>query len=274
MKTVAGKFIKTISVFFIAAIFLIPFLGIAQAETLETFSLFPGERGAIGDYRLYIQNFYFFSIGAAALIATVLIMIGGMIWVTSAGNQSRVAKAKEYISQSIIGLIILMGAYTLLQVINPQLVQLQLPGTPELGSFGPCVRLVPPGRPGGKLTYDHTCAIEDLIACDKTAGNVNVANAESLKGRTCVDICKTIANDGSCEIKEVDVCARYTGARLKIPTSTNNVAEANAFCNNNYQESRLGNPNRVCDAQARPAGKDETGTVYLWTCYFNRIRPG
>ena len=116
-----------------------------SAPKISARGLFPGELVGqdgdvkIVDFRTYIRNFYFFSIGASILVATVMIMIGGVIWVTSSGNQTRVSTAKDFITQSIIGVILLLGAYTILQVIRPSYVSLESPLLPELGTFVTCV---------------------------------------------------------------------------------------------------------------------------------------
>ena len=117
----------------------------SKSPAISARGLFPGELVGTGadvkivDFRTYIRNFYFFAIGASILVATVMIMIGGVIWVTSAGNQTRVSTAKDFITQSIIGVVLLLGAYTILQVIRPSYVSLESPLLPELGTFVTCV---------------------------------------------------------------------------------------------------------------------------------------
>lgn len=105
----------------------------------QGFELFPGELSS-PDFRFYITNFYQFAIPASILLATVLIMIGGVIWITSAGNQTRIAKAKDFIINSIIGIILLISAYLILAFINPAFVNLQPIDFPELKVPGCCVK--------------------------------------------------------------------------------------------------------------------------------------
>lgn len=126
--------------------FLLPILVLAlfvllpEVSQAAGFELFPGERAGANDYRVYVQNFYRFSIGAGILIATVLIMVGGIMWTTSAGNPGRIDKAKDYITDSIIGVVLLLGAYTILSLINPNLVNLKLPDFPKIDlAFGACL---------------------------------------------------------------------------------------------------------------------------------------
>ena len=47
------------------------------------------------------------------IIFLILIMYGGFIWMTAGGNEVKVAKAKQVLEQSIIGVIIVMAAYSI-----------------------------------------------------------------------------------------------------------------------------------------------------------------
>jgi hypothetical protein len=61
-------------------------------------------------------------LGLAAILALLMIVVGGYITMTSAGNAARASMGKGYITSSIIGLVLLFGAYLLLNTINPDLV--------------------------------------------------------------------------------------------------------------------------------------------------------
>lgn len=47
------------------------------------------------------------------IIFMILIMYGGFTWMTSMGNESKVLKAKKTITNSIIGIIIILGSYAI-----------------------------------------------------------------------------------------------------------------------------------------------------------------
>ena len=48
-----------------------------------------------------------------AIIAIVIILLGGFKWMTSAGNEDKVGEAKRLLVSGIIGLIIIIAAYSL-----------------------------------------------------------------------------------------------------------------------------------------------------------------
>ncbi|TAK05340.1 hypothetical protein EPO33_05255 [Patescibacteria group bacterium] len=70
----------------------------------------------------YILAIYRFSIGVIVTFAMVMIVIGGIRWVTAAGNASTIGAARDTIIRAIMGLLLALGSYTILYLINPELV--------------------------------------------------------------------------------------------------------------------------------------------------------
>ena len=75
----------------------------------------------------YIANFYQFALMIGGLLAFGVIVYGGVRYMASAGNPSGQSDAKEWIEGALLGLLLLVGAYFILDVINPQLLNLSLP---------------------------------------------------------------------------------------------------------------------------------------------------
>ena len=50
-------------------------------------------------------------LGILALVAVVLILIGGFKWMTAAGNEENVESAKKLLTAAVIGLVIIMAAW-------------------------------------------------------------------------------------------------------------------------------------------------------------------
>jgi hypothetical protein len=75
----------------------------------------------------FISNFYQFALMIGGILAFGVIVYGGIRYMTSAGNPSGQSEAKEWIYAALLGLLLLVGAYFILEVINPQLLQLNLP---------------------------------------------------------------------------------------------------------------------------------------------------
>lgn len=71
----------------------------------------------------YFGAIYKWAILVGALIATIMIMFGGMMYLLSAGNPTKIEEAKSRITSALLGLFLLLGSYTLLYLINPDLVK-------------------------------------------------------------------------------------------------------------------------------------------------------
>jgi hypothetical protein len=81
-------------------------------------------RGAYDDISTYLQDLYQFSLGAGAIVAMAMIVIGGIQWVLAAGNITSTQGAKKRINSAIFGLVLLLGATLLLFQINPEITDL------------------------------------------------------------------------------------------------------------------------------------------------------
>ena len=88
------------------------------------------------DLGAYIQAVYTYAIGVAAVLAAVMMMIGGIQWLTAAGDSGRVSSAKGRITNAVIGLLLTIFAWVFLNTINPSLVRLQMPRIPMVKKAG------------------------------------------------------------------------------------------------------------------------------------------
>lgn len=86
-----------------------------------------GEVAHVVGLSQYIQVFYKFAVSAVAVIAGVMIMYSGVMWLSAAGSSQRIGEAKERIIAAISGLILATVSYVLLNTINPALVRLTEP---------------------------------------------------------------------------------------------------------------------------------------------------
>lgn len=68
----------------------------------------------------YLQIIYQFALGIVGIMAVVLIMFGGIRWISAAGNEQIISDAKEIIVAAVIGLAIALLSYSILVFINPR----------------------------------------------------------------------------------------------------------------------------------------------------------
>jgi len=129
-----NKISKFILVFLFFSLIIIPF--IVEAQEFKSQVKIPGFReGKIGGETLanYIIAFYKWSLRAIGVIAVVMIMVAGFQWMTAAGSVPKITQAKERINNALIGLILVIGAYFLLNFLNPALVNLKSLKIGEIG---------------------------------------------------------------------------------------------------------------------------------------------
>ncbi len=122
---------------------------------------------------VYITSIYKYGISVVGILATIVIMIGGLIWITSMGNASRVSNAKDWIGAALTGLALAMFSYTLLFIINPDLVELK-PLNPESAeAISANKKMSLPNSPedvlGGDPSSNELCGARGQTPCN---GNV------------------------------------------------------------------------------------------------------
>lgn len=73
----------------------------------------------------YISAIFEFAVAVSAFLALVMIMLAGIKWMFAAGSSEKVGEARKMIGNAIIGLILSLATYTILSLINPNLVLLK-----------------------------------------------------------------------------------------------------------------------------------------------------
>jgi hypothetical protein len=83
----------------------------------------------LGDW---ITAAYVFFVGAAGILAVVMMMYGGIKYTVSFGNPSKLQDARDTITSAMIGLVLVLGSYLILNFINPGLTSLKAPNLPVI----------------------------------------------------------------------------------------------------------------------------------------------
>ncbi len=73
----------------------------------------------------YIGGIQKYAIGIVGILTVIVLMIGGVIWLTAAGNQNQVGKAKKMIAGSLVGLFLVFSSYLILYLVNPNLTKMK-----------------------------------------------------------------------------------------------------------------------------------------------------
>lgn len=89
--------------------------------TIPTFA--PGGSVTITNTTIaeYIRSIFIYFIWSVGILATIVIVYGGIKWVAAAGNPSRITDARDIINNAIIGIIIALTSVLLLNTIDKRL---------------------------------------------------------------------------------------------------------------------------------------------------------
>lgn len=91
----------------------------AQLETGIGYGTFTGL--GTKDLREGVMAIVRVLLGFLGIIAIIIILYGGFVWLTSAGNEEKVGQAKKIITAGIIGLIIIFVSYAIAEFVITQL---------------------------------------------------------------------------------------------------------------------------------------------------------
>jgi len=120
---------KKLNLIILILFIFLPIFSLASEAPLNlNYPEFGGIRIYLGmNLNRLIAWFYYFIIGISGLAAFVMLIWGGIAWMTSTGDPSKIGEAKDRIYSAFLGLIIILASYLILNTINPDLIMLNLP---------------------------------------------------------------------------------------------------------------------------------------------------
>ena len=84
-------------------------LGMEYAENLELADADP--RDAVVTLISLLMTFL-------GIIAVIIMLYGGFVWMTAAGSEEKVSKAKKIIASGIIGLIVILSSFLIINFVQ------------------------------------------------------------------------------------------------------------------------------------------------------------
>lgn len=116
---------NTLIILFICALFFFVFPQVNAETTYKLLAPLPGgsnELPAEGGFSIYARELFWFLLSAAGVLALLMLVIGGVEYVGSAGNTSLLGDAKGRITNALLGLLLALTSWLILNTINPDLV--------------------------------------------------------------------------------------------------------------------------------------------------------
>jgi len=195
--------------------------------------------GKPGDFYDYVAALYRFGVGAIGICAMLMIIIGGYMYMASAGNNASMEKAKNVITDAIVGLLLALSSYLILYVINPYLVKIKRlqPAPTSITTTTPKV---------GAGTGGGTCTA-------LTSGPCSVENLKST--------CLASKADGMAQI-----CAQESGGSTSLESGTDLCMDNNSFSIGLFQINMINSASSAgCNGSAIFSGIGSSSSSY--DCY-------
>ena len=101
-------------------ILVAPIITLAATINYEPLVAIPGLTDKGGDLSSYVNAAYAFSISIAALLAVIKIIIAGVKWMMT-DKIGSISEAKSDIQSALLGLIIIICAVLIINIINPSI---------------------------------------------------------------------------------------------------------------------------------------------------------
>jgi hypothetical protein len=156
-------------------IFIVPTVVLAQGSPAEFRPLvnIPGLTDTSStqnniNFSNYIQTLYVLAIAVAGLLAVIKIIIAGFKWMMSDVVTNK-SDAKNEIQGAVIGLLIVMATYIILNEINPQLTRTAITVDPITRVPGVTASPTPPGS----IVYSYE-QVDPCIITGLSGNNVNL----------------------------------------------------------------------------------------------------
>lgn len=168
---------KYLILLFLIFSFLLPVFAFATSYDYTPMENIPGFSKS-GDFVAYILSIYKFGIWAIGIAALLMIMIGGFMYITSAGNNASMEKARGIITDAIIGILMALTAWLLLYIINPELVKMKtisLSGTGTGGTGSSATGTLATGCNNYASTFSSVSGGDKNLECLL----IGIANQES-----------------------------------------------------------------------------------------------
>jgi len=229
------------------------------------------------DIRIVIVNIIRIALGVLGVIALSLIIAGGYIWMTAAGNESRILTAKKVILNAVIGLIIIFLAFAITTFVFNVLQRAAQEGGP--GGPGSC----PAGAVSGCTRCQAGGWIFDgsLPGCSLPGSSFGIRDLETAHAGSTVDsdvyLCSSVQAQFNNQIDPTTVAgnARLTAGTAPVSStlarsarSLEIIPESNLLPETTYTahySTALKDTTGLFLSSCAPFGCSSSGGEYVWS---------
>jgi hypothetical protein len=193
----------------------------------------------------YIRSIYKYMLAVVGLLAAVVLMISGVIWLTAGGNTERISQAKNYMTGSLTGLVLMLTSYIILRTVNPNMVEFKISPIPTIAAIEPgcCQYNLSDGTTTSRMLTSIDCYNKVL----ESETNLDEISFEKLEEKYNNDMAKYLNTKGvffKDKIGEYGkTCAKPTYCHVRLSKKDKLVSEAVLLLKNkNSCIARIKNP--------------------------------
>jgi Type IV secretion system pilin len=244
------NFIVFFLLIFAGGLFLsVPQVSVAAGFQYQLLEKIPGMEGVSGsDLPKYIEAIYKLALIIVVLSAVLMLSIGGFMYLTSAGNTAALTTAKGVIFDAVIGLVIALAAWLLLNVINPDLVNITIKGLSAIP-----VTLPPTGATWPDDAKERASLGSNFTYNNPNCKTVGQANCTSMSGSAAIAQLQLLQTNCNCSIKitgGTEFWLHGTNSHHKPGDSAVDIAHGSGIDNYILTEGKV-----FCSIKGRPVYK-------------------
>lgn len=176
MKSIQYLLLLVLSLFLLSPVFVNADTAPATGFAYQPLEPIPGATNA-SNFPDYVKGIYKFGLWTVGLAALLMLTVGGFLYVTSAGNTSALGNAKGIIKDSLIGIALALTAYLILNIISPDLVNVNLNSFSGVGGKVPDAALVNDSVVKGVIDGSNSLEIWAASCTKPTENQTNATNS-------------------------------------------------------------------------------------------------
>lgn len=213
-----------------------------------------GSIAAVKNAPAFVTSFFQFIIIFLAIALTGILVVAGILYVTSGGNPARAGKAMDYMRNAAYSLVVLIFSAVILNQIGPRFTQLGITDVTSIVAKFQCTELKDQAtcQKGNNCSWDDSakvCRNASSVSCNDLSPSDCDKQSGRCKFDTAVNVCIAVRSSGapSCTVTlEKNACFSQTGCvwdRSCLPKNpsdqnavtacvalTEGACEANALC--------------------------------------------
>ena len=185
---------KFVATFFIVAIFFIPVVAFANDYGLRATADAAGLSGYSTDLPKLIGNVIGGVLSLIAVIFFILMVYGGLLWMTARGNTDQVKKAQDAIISAVIGIVVVLSAYAITTFVFTSISGSISGGGAGGGGAGGGGGAPPAGDPpsgdycNGAINSDMCGRVPHSLRCEWDDGRSLCVALGTVQPQDCIDI--------------------------------------------------------------------------------------